>query len=89
MGEVMAEIAAASEKQSQGVVQIDSAVGQLNQVTQQTAAGAEQSASVAEELASQAREMRALANAYKISGRDARRQMTSPTRSPELALISL
>ncbi len=58
VGEVMAEIAAASTEQTQGIEQVNSAVEQMNQVTQQTAANSEESASAAEELASQAENMR-------------------------------
>ena len=45
MREVVAEIAAGSEQQSQGIAQINVAVEQMNGVTQQTAANSEESAS--------------------------------------------
>ena len=67
VGEMMAEIAAASEQQSEGIDQINTAVDQMNQVTQQNAANSEESASAAEELSSQAEEMRSLVAAYKLS----------------------
>jgi methyl-accepting chemotaxis protein len=51
---VIAEIAAASMEQAEGVGQINNAVTQLDQVTQQNASIAEQSASSSGELASQA-----------------------------------
>jgi len=44
--ELMAEIAAASKEQSDGIHQINSAVADMNQVTQQNAANAEELASV-------------------------------------------
>ncbi|MBN2448589.1 MAG: chemotaxis protein, partial [Phycisphaerae bacterium] len=47
-------IARASEEQSQGVDQVNTAVSQMDKVTQQNAAGAEESASAAEELSAQA-----------------------------------
>ncbi len=47
-------IATASEEQAQGVEQINSAVSQMDKVTQQNAAGAEEGASAAEELNAQA-----------------------------------
>jgi len=68
VGTVMAEIAAASEQQSQGVEQINQAVEQMNAVTQQTAAGAEESASTAEELTSQAERMRAMVAEFRLGG---------------------
>jgi methyl-accepting chemotaxis protein len=47
-------IATASEEQARGVDQVNSGVGQMDQVTQQNAAAAEESASASEELAAQA-----------------------------------
>ncbi len=51
------EIAAASTQQAQGIDQINSAVAQLDQVTQTNAANAEESASASEELNAQATEL--------------------------------
>jgi len=67
VGEVMAEIAAASTEQSQGIDQVNAAVEQMNQVTQQTAANSEESASAAEELASQAENMRNMIEKFMLS----------------------
>ncbi|MEW6198814.1 MAG: methyl-accepting chemotaxis protein [Planctomycetota bacterium] len=47
-------IARASQEQAQGVDQVNTAVSQMDKVTQQNAAGAEEAASAAEELSSQA-----------------------------------
>ena len=55
--ELVAEIAAASEEQSQGIGQINSAIVQMDAVTQANAANAEQSASASEELSAQASQM--------------------------------
>ena len=51
------EVAAASEEQSQGIEQVNSAVAQMDRVTQANAANAEESASASEELSAQAREL--------------------------------
>ena len=67
VGEVMAEISAASSQQEQGVGQITQGVGQLNQLTQQNAANAQQSAASSEELSAQAEEMRSLVRAFTLS----------------------
>jgi len=69
VGEVMAEIAIASEQQSQGIDQVTTAVEQMNQLTQQNAANSEESASAAEELSGQGEELRALVNGFKLSVR--------------------
>jgi methyl-accepting chemotaxis protein len=51
---LVAEIAVASNEQSQGISQANTAVSQMDKVTQTNAAGAEASASAAEELNAQA-----------------------------------
>ncbi|MCC6232898.1 MAG: hypothetical protein IT580_09660 [Verrucomicrobiales bacterium] len=54
MDELAAEVAAASSQQTQGITQINSAMGQMDSVTQGTAASAEECAAAAEELNAQA-----------------------------------
>ena len=56
--ELVAEIAAASIEQSQGIGHVTTAVAEMDKVTQSTAASAEESASAAEELNAQAQSMR-------------------------------
>jgi methyl-accepting chemotaxis protein len=56
--ELVAEIATASNEQTQGIGQVTTAVSQMDKVTQSNAAGAEESASASEELSSQAEMMR-------------------------------
>ena len=67
VGEVMAEIAAASDQQSEGIEQINDAVGQMDAVTQQNAANSEESASAAQELSSQAAQVRGLVGSFALS----------------------
>lgn len=57
---LVAEIAAASTEQTQGITQVNAAVAQMDQVTQSNAAGAEESAAAAEELNAQAVELTAV-----------------------------
>jgi methyl-accepting chemotaxis protein len=52
--ELVAEIAAASSEQNQGIGQISMATNQMDSVTQRNASSAEESASASEELSSQA-----------------------------------
>jgi methyl-accepting chemotaxis protein len=52
--ELINGISRASEEQAQGVDQVNTAVSQMDKVTQQNASGAEESASAAEELTAQA-----------------------------------
>jgi len=57
-GELVAEIAAASGEQAQGITQINRAMAEMDKVVQQTAANAEESASASEEMTAQAEQMR-------------------------------
>jgi methyl-accepting chemotaxis protein len=57
-GDLVGEIAAASQEQAQGIEQVSKAVSAMDQVVQQNAANAEESASAAEELSAQAEQMR-------------------------------
>jgi len=54
VAELLNGISRASDEQAQGVDQVNTAVSQMDKVTQQNAAGAEESASAAEELSAQA-----------------------------------
>jgi methyl-accepting chemotaxis protein len=54
VGELVAEIAAASDEQARGIEQISTAVSEMDKVTQQNAANAQQSSSSSEEMFSQA-----------------------------------
>ncbi len=62
VGELVAEIAAASNEQAQGIGQISTAVVEMDKVTQQNAATAEESASASEELNAQSEEMKGFVN---------------------------
>jgi len=52
--ELVAEVAGASREQTRGIIQVNTAVGQMDKVTQSNAANAEESAAAAEELNAQA-----------------------------------
>jgi len=58
VGELVAEIAAASSEQAQGIGQINTAVVEMDKVTQQNAANAEESASASEEMSAQAEQLK-------------------------------
>ncbi|UCD88535.1 MAG: hypothetical protein JSW04_08655, partial [Desulfobacterales bacterium] len=59
VGELVAEIAAASTEQAQGIEQVNKAVTEMDKVVQQNAANAEESASASEEMNAQAASMKA------------------------------
>ena len=60
VAELVSEIAAASDEQARGITQINNAVGEMDKITQQNAAGAEEFASASEEMSAQAQQMRAM-----------------------------
>ena len=68
VAQVMSEIAAASEQQTQGIGQVTTAVQQINGMTQQAAANAEESAAVGETLAAQVQDVRQLVGEFRLSG---------------------
>ncbi len=57
VSQLNAEVSAASNEQVQGIDQVNSAVNQMDRVTQTNAANAEESASASQEHSSQAREL--------------------------------
>jgi methyl-accepting chemotaxis protein len=68
--DLVQEITAASDEQSTGVSQINTAMGQLTQLTQQNAAGSEELAATAEEMTAQAEKLRELVGFFR-TGQDA------------------
>jgi methyl-accepting chemotaxis protein len=57
VGELVSEIAAASDEQAKGIDQINRAVNEMDRNTQQNAASSEEFASVSEEMSAQAQQM--------------------------------
>ncbi len=94
-GELVGEISAASQEQSNGISQINIAVSEMDKVTQQNAANAEESAAAAEELYAQAEVM----NEYVgdllalVSGKRNQttriKRSTTPARRPAKQLAAL
>ncbi len=60
VNELIGEIASASREQSQGIGQVNTAMSQMNQVTQSAAANAEESAAASEELSSQSEQLQSI-----------------------------
>ncbi|PTX94291.1 methyl-accepting chemotaxis protein [Opitutus sp. ER46] len=89
---IVGEIATASNEQSQGIDQLNTAVGQMDQVTQSNASNAEETASAAEELNGQALslqdavvELKKLVGGNAGAGRSAavRTERGRPARAPQ------
>jgi methyl-accepting chemotaxis protein len=66
--DIVAEIAASSNEQAQGIAQTNTGLGQIDKVTQQNTANAEQSASAAEELSGQATQLNDMLSKFNLSG---------------------
>ncbi|MDY6952388.1 MAG: methyl-accepting chemotaxis protein [Thermodesulfobacteriota bacterium] len=60
VGELVGQIAAASNDQAQGIEQVNTAVGEMDKVVQNAAAIAEESASASEEMYGQAQQMKGI-----------------------------
>jgi methyl-accepting chemotaxis protein len=67
VSDIINEITAASSEQSDGIVQINKAVAQLDQMTQQNAALVEQSAAAAESLKDQAASLSQAVSTFKMA----------------------
>ncbi|NOX09661.1 MAG: methyl-accepting chemotaxis protein [Gammaproteobacteria bacterium] len=65
--ELVQEITAASEEQSSGVGQINSAMQQLDKVTQQNAAGSEELAATAEEMQTQSANLQQVVGFFRLA----------------------
>ena len=66
--DLIAEVSAASNEQSQGVGQVGEAVSQMDQVTQQNAALVEESAAAANSLSTQAQQLQQAVAVFKLAG---------------------
>jgi methyl-accepting chemotaxis protein len=60
VGDLVSEIAAASNEQAQGIEQVNRAVAEMDNVVQQVAASGEESAGTSEEMSAQAAQMKAV-----------------------------
>ena len=78
--ELASEVASATREQAQGIMQINTAVGQMDKVTQSNAANAEETAAASEELNAQAATMKqAVAELLELVGGTAAGKSAEPT----------
>jgi methyl-accepting chemotaxis protein len=80
VSDIVAEIAAASREQSSGIEQVNRAVMQMDELTQQNGALVEQATSASQTLAEQARNLSQMMGHYQVSGMAA--PSAPPTRAP-------
>ncbi|GLU32076.1 methyl-accepting chemotaxis protein [Trinickia caryophylli] len=67
VGSIIHEISAASEEQSRGIEQVNIAIAQMDQTTQQNAAMVEEAAAAAQSMEEQARTLSDVVNAFRLS----------------------
>jgi methyl-accepting chemotaxis protein len=71
VSDIVAEIAAASREQSSGIEQVNRAVMQMDELTQQNAALVEEATASSQAMADQARELNEMMARYRVAGGDA------------------
>ena len=81
VSDIIAEIAAASQEQSSGIEQVNKAVTQMDQVTQQNAALVEEAAAASESMDEQARGLSELITFFKIDQNSSGHTMQMNTQS--------
>jgi len=83
--DIIGEITAATEEQRSGIGQINDAVSQMDQVTQQNAALVEEAAAAAASMQDQARQLARVVSVFKVDN-DTVRGHAAPRRAPDAGL---
>jgi methyl-accepting chemotaxis protein len=79
--DLVQEITAASQEQSSGVTQINTAMSQLNQITQQNASASEELAATAEEMSGQAEQLQQAVSFFQVEAQAATANASAPRTS--------
>ena len=89
VSDIIGEITAAAGEQSDGIAQVNTAVNQLDQMTQQNAALVEESAAAAESLKDQAMRLAQVIQVFRLNGGGSVRSTpVAPARVVEMAQLS-
>ncbi|GJI88449.1 MULTISPECIES: methyl-accepting chemotaxis protein [Duganella] len=80
--DIMSEITAASTEQSHGIEQVNTAIVQMDQVTQQNAALVEQAAAAAESMQEQAARLSEVVSVFKLLASSTAQPPSAPRRKP-------
>jgi methyl-accepting chemotaxis protein len=89
VADLIAEISAASQEQSQGIEQVNKAVTKMDAVTQQNAAQTEELSSTAQSLAAQAEQLSAQVAQFKLTNTAVSRRPSAVSPGPGGKVISL
>jgi len=79
---LVGEIAASAKEEALGLVQVNTAVNQMDQVTQQNAAMVEQATAASRVLADEAQELSRLVSRFSVSGLEQSQAQTQPRSAP-------
>jgi len=82
--DIMGEITSASSEQSIGIDQVNTAIAQMDQVTQQNAALVEQAAAAAASMQEQASMLAEVAASFKLGNEDTRSALAAPRKPAAL-----
>jgi methyl-accepting chemotaxis protein len=87
--DIMAEITAAAQEQSSGIEQVNQAVMQMDQVTQQNAALVEEAAAAADSMQQQAQNLIRSVAVFKLAQRDMRAPAAQAPEKPAATVTAL
>jgi methyl-accepting chemotaxis protein len=85
VSDIVAEIAAASREQSSGIEQVNRAVMQMDEMTQQNAALVEEATAASQSMADQARDLNKMMSRYRIDESAAAGWVASPAQRANVA----
>ena len=83
--DIMGEIMAASQEQSAGIQQVNQAITQMDQVTQQNAALVEEAAAAAESMQDQAARLSSVVATFRVDGAAHMAALPAPKSVPAIA----
>jgi methyl-accepting chemotaxis protein len=87
VNDVVSEISAAGQEQSTGIEEVNRAVTQMDEVTQQNAALVEEAAAAAAALQAQAGDLAKLVSVFKLADRDVMLNLSTEKRAPALNTV--
>ncbi|CUI08450.1 methyl-accepting chemotaxis protein [Massilia antarctica] len=85
VADIMGEITAATQEQSNGIEEVNQAITQMDEMTQQNAALVEQAAAAAESMQEQAELLAAAVSIFKLNGDDKKVAAHAPLRAAPVA----
>ncbi|VXB18894.1 methyl-accepting chemotaxis protein [Massilia sp. 9I] len=87
VSEIMREISSATQEQTSGIEQINMAVAQMDQVTQQNAALVEEAAAASESMQEEAARLAKVVSVFRLAGAGADAGATAPARSAKRVAV--